>query len=152
MSKNSNGNNPNTLPTPVTPQMPVPMPRSKAQDFRDGAAAINETAQTAYGIFSGMQDRQERQLNAFLDRQSVRFDKASELYDAAVSEGNLSLTDAADKYVHLEMLEKQEALKTLNAVKDGAVKDSTAGRNWLLGFGGLLLGGGVLAWGISKNN
>ena len=62
MSKNSNGNNPNTLPTPVTPQMPVPMPRSKAQDFRDGAAAINETAQTAYGIFSGMQDRQERQL------------------------------------------------------------------------------------------
>ena len=152
MSQNIAKRNPNTLPASPAPTMPAPVPRSKAQDLRDGAAALNETAQTAFGIYNGFKDREERQFNSLLDRQAPRFDKAAELIDAAVSEGNLSLPEASAAHARLGVAQGREARETMRAVNDGAVKSSKAGRNWLIGIGTALAGGGVLAWGLSQND
>ncbi len=131
--------------------MPAPISRSKAQDFRDTTIALNETAQTAFNIYGGFKDREDRRLNSILDRQAPRFEKAADFIDTAVSEGKLSSMEASAAYSRLAEAQGREARETMRALKDGAIKDSKAGRNWLWGIGGLLAGGGVLAWGLSRN-
>ena len=148
MNNKQNTNSPSAA--PVQPK-PAPLPRSKAQDFHDTSVALNETAQTAFGIYNGFKDREERQFNSLMERQAPHFEKAAEAINTAVSEGKLSPVEASAAYSRLAEAEGREARENMRALKDGAIKDSKAGRNWLLGIGGVLAGGGLLALGLSQN-
>lgn len=146
---------PTAAPAPVPAPAPTPAPiviPSRAQDICAGISAANQTAQTMANIYGSVRDRQEQRFNTLVDRQAARFDKAAELVDAAVSDGKLPLMEASAAYAHIGQLQNQEALNTLHACEDAAVKESTAGRNWLWGAGGCFAGLGLLAWGFSKGN
>jgi len=142
---------PTATPAPAPAPAPIVMP-SRAQDICAGISAANQTAQTMANFYGSVRDRQEQRFNTLVDRQAARFDKAAELVDVAVSEGKLPLMEASAAYAHIGQLQNQEALNTLRACEDAAVKESTAGRNWLWGAGGCFAGLGLLAWGFSQGN
>ena len=141
-------NNQPSVPTPIAPT-PIVV-TSRPQDICAGISAVNETAQTVADFYGSVRSRQEERFNTIVNRQAVCFDKAAELVDVAVNEGKLPLMEASAAYAHIGQLQNQEALNTLRACEEAAVKESTAGRNWLWGAGGFFCGIGLLTWGLSQ--